>query len=179
MDIFKSLGRSVSLLLFRGMMGPRVILFLTFPEHEEREILVSFYIALAVPEEPHSHQYLTFVCFCFKTVLLMMQFRLTSNLKSSCLGLQSVGIAHRQEQPCLPCLLAGRYLVGDGQRVLLSGDQRIKLVFTILGVVHFQIFVSRYRVVSCLMLGLCQVWDLKIRFLTQHSPFTLIFHFAG
>lgn len=88
-------------------MGPKVILDLTFPpRNEKHKILLTVYTPAALSEDPHAHQYLTFAYFGFKTVLLEMQSRLTSKLKSTCLDFRSAGIAYRLEQPCPARLLA-------------------------------------------------------------------------
>lgn len=70
------------------------------PRKEKHKILLTVYTPAALSEDPHAHQYLTFAYFGFKTVLLEMQSRLTSKLKSTCLGFRSAGIAYRLEQPC-------------------------------------------------------------------------------
>lgn len=92
-------------------MGPMVILDLIFLKKKMRntKYFYHFYIPTAMSEDLHAHQYLIFAYFCFKTVLLEMQSRLASNSKSSCLSLQSAGIAYRQEQPCPDCLFAYSY----------------------------------------------------------------------
>lgn len=76
------------------------------PRNEKHKILLTVYTPAALSKDPRAHQHLTFADFRFKTVLLEMQSRLTSELKSTCLSVRSAGIAYRLEQPCPACLLA-------------------------------------------------------------------------